>query len=231
VGGLVYRSAFLVGILAALAPAAAKAEFQLSVYGGANTANDSDVTLNTPLVGGTFEVDWYGDSFKRPLYWGARGTWWLTDFNLPHWGVSIDFTHAKVKANVKDPAIGASFETLEMTNGLNTATLNALYRTRLNSRLMLYGGAGAGMSVPHVEVNTVPDQGKTFEYQVTGPALQALIGVDFNIGQGVSVFAEYKANFSWNETQLTGGGTLDTDVLTHQLAVGLSYAFGPPPPL
>lgn len=222
-------SAFLAGIAVGLIPAVASAEFQISGYGGVNIANGSDVTLDTPLVNGTFDVDWFGDSFNLPPYWGARGTWWLNDFNLPHWGVAIDVTHAKVKADLDDAAVGAAFDRLEFTNGLNTATLNALYRTPLNDRFTLYAGAGAGISVPHVEVRTIPDQGRTFEYQLTGPAVQALVGVDMDLVYGFSAFAEYKANFTMNDADLVGGGSLETNVLTHQFAVGLSYSFGAPP--
>jgi lipid A oxidase len=164
-----------------------------------------------------------------PPYWGARGTWWLNDFGHPHWGVGIDYTHAKVKADLDDPVVGGAFRTLEFTNGLNTATLNALYRTPLNNRFSLYAGVGAGVAFPHVEARTKPDQGKTFEYQVTGPTVQGLIGINMNLAYGFSAFAEYKANFSWNDADLVGGGTLETDVLTHQFAVGLSYSFGAPP--
>ena len=223
------NSAFVAVVLAGLLPAAAKAEFQISAYGGANTANNSDVTLDTPLVDGTFDVDWFGDSFNMPPSWGVRGTWWLTDFNLPRWGVAIDFTHAKVKSDFSDPAVGGAFEKLEFTDGLNVATLNALYRAPLNDRFTFYAGAGAGISVPNVEVETIPSQGRTFEYQLTGPAVQALLGVDVDLAYGFSAFAEYKANFSMNEADLVGGGTLETDILTHQFAVGLSYSFGTPP--
>jgi lipid A oxidase len=211
-------------------PIAAHAEFQISAYGGANVANNSDVTLNTPLVSGTYDVDWFGDSFNAPPYWGVRGTWWLTDFNMPSWGVAIDITHSKVKAELDDPAVGGSFSTLEFTDGLNTATLNALYRMPLNDRFTAYAGAGAGVAVPHVEVTTIPDQGQTFEYQLTGPSVQALIGFDMKVAYGFSVFAEYKANLSFNEADLVGGGTIETDVLTHQFAAGVSFAFGVPPP-
>jgi len=216
----------IVGAVVLFASPAARAEFQISAYGGANTANNSDVTLNTPLVNGTFDVDWFGDSFEAPPYWGIRGAWWLDDFNLPRWGVAIDYTHAKVKADLDDPDLHGRFSTLELTNGLNTATLNALYRAPLGHRFTLYGGAGAGVAFPHVEVETVPSQGKTFEYQVTGPTVQGLIGIDVDLAYGFSAFAEYKANFSWNDADLVGGGTLETNVLTHQFAVGLSYRFG-----
>lgn len=218
----------IIGVLVLAAPGAANAEFQMSGYGGANAANNSDVTLHTQLVDDTFDVDWFGDSFNPPPYWGVRGTWWLNDFGHSHWGLAIDYTHAKVKADL-DGSLGNSFSTLEFTNGLNTAALNALYRTPLSDRFTLYAGAGAGVAFPHVEVRTIPDQGKTFEYQVTGPTVQGLIGIDMKLAYGFSAFAEYKANFSWNEADLVGGGTLETNVLTHQVAIGLSYSFGAPP--
>jgi lipid A oxidase len=210
----------------ALAPMAARAEFQISAYGGVNTANNSDVTLNTPLVSGTYDIDWYGDSFHTPPYWGVRGTWWLNDFNLPHWGVALDYTHAKVKA----AHLGTiPFSHLEFTDGLNTAALNALYRMPLTNRFTAYAGVGAGVAFPHVEVRTIPDQGTTWNYQVSGPTVQGLVGINMDIAYGVSVFAEYKANFSWNDADLVGGGTLKTDVLTHQFAAGISISLGAPP--
>jgi lipid A oxidase len=218
--------ALLFGSLLALAPAAAKAEFQLSVYGGANTANNSDVTLNLGALSGTFDVDWFGDSWSRPPYYGVRGTWWLDNFSQPNWGVAVDFTHAKVKADLDDPAVGSRFDRLEFTNGLNSVTLNGLYRRPFNQWFGVYAGAGAGASIPHVEVETIPATQRTFEYQLTGPVVQGLIGANVNLAYGFSLFGEYKASYSWNDADLNGGGSLETDILTHQFAVGLSYTFG-----
>lgn len=219
----------IVGVFILLAPAAAKAEFQLSVYGGVNTANSSDLTIDTPLVNGTFDIDWFGDSFEMPPYWGARGTWWLTDFNMPRWGVAVDLTHAKAKADLDDPVVGASFSHLEFTDGLNTLTLNGLYRAPINNWFGVYAGVGAGVAIPHVEVKTIPYQGTTWEYQASGPDVQGLIGANVNLGHGFSLFGEYKANYSFNDVDLVGGGTLETNVLTHQFAIGVSFAFGGAP--
>lgn len=221
--------AFVLGSLIALAPAAARAEFQISVYGGVNAASDSDVTLDQGALSGTFGVEWFGDSFNLPPYYGVRGTYWLSSFGMPSWGAAIDFTHAKVKADLTDPSVGGTFSTLELTNGLNSATLNALYRAPLNSKLTVYGGAGAGVSFPHVEVETIPSVGKTFEYQITGPVVEALIGIDAALNRRFSVFAEYKASYSWNHADLVGGGTLDADVLAHHFAAGVSVKFGGQP--
>lgn len=221
-----HRLAPVLGCLIVLVPAVAKAEFQLSVFGGANTASDGDVTLDQGALSGTFDVDWFGDSFHMPPYYGVRGTYWLSGFGMPRWGVAIDVTHAKVKADLTDPALSGTFSTLEFTNGLNSATLNALYRAPLNNRFTLYGGAGAGVSFPHVEVETIPSVGKTFEYQVTGPVVEALVGADLALGHGFSVFGEYKASYSWNHADLVGGGSLDADILAHHFAAGVSYTFG-----
>ncbi len=215
----------ITGGLIALTPAVAKAEFQISAYGGANTANASDITVKgSQSVDGTYNIDWFGASFEMPPYWGVRGTWWLTDFNHPNWGVAFDYTHAKVKA----PLDNIPFSHLEFTDGLNLGTLNVLYRMPVTNRFTLYAGAGAGASVPHVEVKTIPPQGTTWNYQLAGPTVQAMIGASVNVVKHVSLFAEYKANYSWNDTDLVGGGTLDTNVLTHQFAVGVTVSFGGP---
>jgi lipid A oxidase len=134
-----------------------------------------------------------------------------------------------VKADRSDPAVGGTFAHLEFTNGLNSVTLNALYRRPLGERLSFYGGAGAGASVPHVEVSTIPATADTFEYQLTGPVVQALIGADVALGHGFSLFGEYKASYSWNDAALDDGGSLATDILAHHFAAGLSFSFGGPP--
>ena len=218
----------IAGLLLVLALAPAKAEFQISVYGGANTANDSEVTLELGALSGSFDVDWFGDSFHRPPYYGVRGTYWLTDFAMPNWGAAVDFTHAKVKADLDDPAVGGAFDRLEFTNGLNFLTLNALYRAPVSERFILYAGAGAGASIPHVEVSTIPPTADTREYQVTGPVIQGLVGSSVDLFHGLALFSEYRASYSWNDADLDGGGSLETDILIHNFALGLSFSFGGP---
>lgn len=221
------RAGFVVALML-IAPGAARAEFQLSVYGGANAANSSDLHIHSPGLTDTFDVDWYGNSFSPPPYWGARGTWWLNDFNMPRLGVAVDFTHAKAKADLDDAEVGAAFSHLEFTNGLNTVTLNGLYRRSINARCGSYLGFGVGAAVPHVEVNTIPSQGETWEYQLDGPAVQGLIGARLEVAHGFSLFGEYKANYAWINADLKGGGNLETNILTNQFAFGISYAFGGP---
>ena len=216
---------WLVAAGLALSPAAAFAEFQISIYGGANTANSSTVEVNKNGIETDYDVDWTGDSFDMPPYWGIRGTYWLDGFNMPNWGVALDYVHAKALADLSNTAVGRDFSTLEFTDGLNLVTLNGIYDHPFTDRISGYVGLGAGASIPHVEVTERNATTRTFEYQLAGPAVQGLVGADVKLGHGFSLFGEYKASYTWNDTDLVGGGTLDTDILVHQFAVGLSYKF------
>jgi lipid A oxidase len=64
------------------------------------------------------------------------------------------------------------------------------------------------------------------EYQVTGVAVEGLVGVEFRIGSHVSLFSDYKLSFSSNDADLNGGATLETDVCTNHFILGVSYRFG-----
>ena len=74
-----------------------------------------------------------------------------------------------------------------------------------------------------VDVDATADE--TFEYQVTGPAVQALIGVDVAITDHISTFLEYTANQSRNDAELAGGGSLETNIVSNQFIIGLTYKF------
>jgi lipid A oxidase len=223
-----------------VAPGVAKAEFLLGIYGGISDTLDSDVDLEAP--GGTDltleDVPFDGDSFENPIYYGVRGTYWLN--GAPSYGVMLDFTHAKAIAdegNMVDvsgtrlgvpvapkEAVGDTFEELQFSHGLNTLTLNGLYRHPL-SWVTPYAGVGVGVSVPHVEVDLVGGS-STEEYQFGGVAAQALAGMEFSLGDRFALFAEYKFSYTPLDVDLDGGGSLETDLFTNQAMLGLSVRFG-----
>ncbi len=71
-------------------------------------------------------------------------------------------------------------------------TLNGLFRLpSIGLRLHPYVGIGAGVALPHSEVQMVKDPGRTYEYQYAGPVGQALIGIEFRVPR-MSYFFEYK---------------------------------------
>jgi lipid A oxidase len=200
----------------------AAADPVLSVYGGFQTAPHSTVSVSD---GTEFVAGWQGKSFALPPYWGVRGTWWLTDLGYDNWGVSLDYSHAKVYAdretlNKKTPG----WTHFEFTDGLNLATANVLYRFKSPERAWTpYLGAGLGANIPHVEV--IRPSGKTWNYQVGGVTGQFMAGLDYKFTDHISGFGEYKLNYSHVDVEIDSGDRLKTNILTHAINIGLSYHF------
>jgi lipid A oxidase len=216
--GVLTTLALVVALIVTVASPKAHAEIQVSAYAGGSLSFDSDVDLNEAGSSTTFnDVSWDAENFKLPPHWGVRGTWWIDAY--PNWGVSIDFTHAKVKAN----PLPSAFQKLEFTDGINIVTANAMYRYPTGTRFTPYGGLGLGMSIPHVEVKTANSD--TFEYQLAGIAAQGVLGVDLMVWNGISVFGEYKLSYTQNDTDLNGSGSLDTNIWTNHVDLGLAYKF------
>jgi lipid A oxidase len=87
-------------------------------------------------------------------------------------------------------------------------------------------GFGVGASVPHVEVRRAGSAIRTLDYQLTGVAVEGLVGLEYRLGPRLSAFGDYKLSYSSNDADLKGGGTLETDIWTNHFVVGLSYTFG-----
>lgn len=200
-----------------------RAEVQIQLYGGLNGNFSSDVTVAKGAVNDTRTVDWEGKPFAMPPYWGARGIFWLGD---GAWGLAVDYTHAKAYSKINfatDPV----YDVLEFTDGNNILTGNIMYRfQRMGYGLRPYLGIGIGVAVPHVEVSldAFPGQ-RTFEYQLTGLALQGVAGLEIPLWDRWSAFVEGKLSYTRIDAHLAGGGSLKTDIWSPHLAVGLSYSF------
>ena len=204
-----------------LVAAPAAAEFELSIYTGWQTAPHSEVSGSDPGGVGDFDftAGWEGNSFEAPPYYGFRGTWWRSDTL----GFGLEFNHAKVYADAESLE-ESGFDRLEFTDGLNLVTVN-VFRRFPNAPLGLkpYVGGGVGVSIPHVDVQSAG--GKTFEYQLTGPAVQWVAGASFPVSERWSVFGEYKGSYSQNKADLASGGTLETNIVTNALNLGVSLNF------
>jgi lipid A oxidase len=134
--------------------------------------------------------------------------------------------HSKAVADLGGAA-GATFDRLEFTDGNNILLFDVMYRFNplMNGKLVPYVGAGIGVTIPHVEVTLVGGGNTTYEYQLTGLAAQVLVGLEYKLNETWSVFAEGRLSYSHINADLTGGGTLETDLWSPQLAIGLSYRF------
>ncbi len=202
------------------------AENQFSFYTGLQTAPHSIVTGSDPAGVGDFDftAGWDGKSFQAPLHYGFRATHWMNE----NWGVSVDFNHTKVYADAETLGAGGTsgFERLEFTDGLNNLTVNAEYRWDKNGRNWRpFVGAGIGVAIPRVEVQTQAGAPITDEYQFGGPSMMLHGGIEYDLNDNWSVFGEYKFTYSQLDVDLTGGGSLQTDIVTNAINIGLSRSF------
>ena len=211
--------------LAALAlivsPAIARAEVELSFYGGVQSAPHSVVTVTgDPLIPDEeFTAGWDGLSFAAPPHYGIRATWWQDS----NYGFGVELNHAKVYADAETRAANG-YDVLEFTDGLNILTVNGFRRWQDGfAGFTPYLGAGIGVSVPHVEVTK--NGSETFGYQLTGPAVAWMAGATYPINDRWSVFGEYKGTYSINSADLDSGGTLESNIITNSINFGVGFNF------
>ena len=207
--------AFCIAIFAA--PTCVLAQVELSFYAGAQSAQVSDVLIRDPLSGPvSSDLVREGQTFGAPLYYGIRATSW----HSPTFGLGLDFAHSRVYAS----SMPADYDVLEMTDGLNTLTVNAYRRWNgVIGTLSPYVGGGIGIAAPRVEVTN--DLSQTSGYQLTGPAATWIAGASMPLNDQWSVFGEYKGTYSVNTADLNSGGTLEADIMTNGLNAGVSFNF------
>ncbi|MCC1494688.1 outer membrane protein [Cognatishimia sp. F0-27] len=212
----------VIAIIAAAGASPAQAEMEVSLYSGWQTAPHSRVDGDYP-GGGSFDalIGWEGRSFDMPPYYGLRGTWWRNETL----GFGIEFTHSKVYAPDDEKTV-LGFSALEFTDGLNILTVNVMRRWPEKwGTATPYIGGGIGIAFPHVDVEYRPGGSKTFEYQLTGPAARIMAGISYPLTERLSVFGEYQFTYSSNSAELDGGGSLNSEIKTNALNIGLSLKF------
>ena len=220
-------------------------DLQLAAYGGPAYTTRSGLRLTQP--GGTDlkigDVAWRGQPFRAPPYYGLRAIYWLPGSSL---GVMGDFTHIKAIAVNRSPVgqsgtrdgmpvpaqepLSATFQRLEFTHGYNLFTINLVRRgSPRKTGLIPYAGVGLGLAYPHVEVQraNAPRGSRTYEYQIAGPAVQVLGGIEWRFGRRLSLFVEYKLSCAAIAGDLVGGGTLKTNLCTHQFLAGPAFHLRP----
>lgn len=203
-------------------------EVEIAVFGGANWAAHSDITISKGGATDTAFISWDGKSFVMPPYWGTRATYWLE--SGASWGFSLDYAHTKIYGDLTDSEIVGKYTVLEFSDGLNSVTLNGLYRYPFeNSDLEIYGGVGIGIVVPHVEIISTGlaniGATTTFEYQVAGTTAQIFAGLSYQLADNWKIFGEARLGYAMIDASLAGGGSFKTNVPVSQLSVGLSYTF------
>jgi lipid A oxidase len=244
---------------------AARGETMVAGYFGAPYTYASDIQIVNPAAKTDLTVrhaGWDAKPFKSPIYYGLRVARWGATNRT---GAMLDFTHSKTITRPEEelelkglidgappPAkakIGELFKHMEFSHGHNMVTLNGLLRlASLTPNLSPYVGAGAGVALPHSEIQMTNEEKRTYEYQYAGPVGQALAGLEIRLGS-TSLFVEYKFSFAkylvplsrldgttlvadlWRQYQLWAagapppGGTLETNLASHQLIGGVGHRF------
>ena len=80
-----------------------------------------------------------------------------------------------------------------------------------------------GAAIPHVESNV----GGTFheEYQLHGPGVQALAGMNIGLNRHWGLMFEYKFTYANLGSLDIPGGSIEVTPLTHHLVTGLTFSF------
>jgi lipid A oxidase len=222
------------------------AEFVVSLFSGVTSAENNDLRLT--LSGGTDltfrDVSYKTHDWESPIYYGGRVAYFRA--NDAHWGVSLEFFHAKMYLNTEDTVrvtgtrasapvnaperVGDTITDFNISHGLNFLTANAMYRWFLADReqnflgrFQPYLGAGIGAAIPHVEstIGAVHFE----QYQFRGPACQAMAGLNFDLAKHLGLFAEYKFTYADLDRLSIPNGSISLTPLTQHLATGISVRF------
>ncbi len=242
--GLV-RTCLLLFLLAGLASPAA-AEVKISIFTGVALSQDSDLRLQQS--GGTdltfHDVSFEGRDFEEPPYYGARALWFPSEDS--HWGFGAEFFHMKMYAETDatvrvtgrrngagvhgNERIDNTIEAFSLSHGLNYALADIVFRWKPGQRgenflghLEPYVGVGLGAVIPHVESSV---GGRVHEgYQLHGPGVQGLAGVNISLTSHVALMFEYKFTHAHLGSLEIPGGSIEVTPLNHHLVTGLTVSF------
>ena len=217
-----------------------------SFFTGFAFTEDNDLRLRQ--AGGTdltfHNVSYKGKDFESPIYYGGRLAYFLS--RQSHWGFGAEFFHMKMYAQTDDRVhvtghrdgisindderIGDTIESFSLSHGLNYALGDIVYRWLPGRRgqdflghLEPYAGLGLGLTIPHVESSVNGNFHE--EYQVHGPGVQALAGVNVLLTRHIGLMFEYKFTYSNLDSLDIPGGSIEVTPLTHHLVTGLTFSF------
>ena len=224
----------------------AEAEVELSIFTGVALTQDNDLRLQQN--GGTdltfHDVSYEGRDFDVPPYYGARLLWFPS--GASHWGFGAEFFHMKMYAEPdstvhvtgrrngvgvnNNERIDETIQSFSLSHGLNYALGDIVYRWQPGHRgedflghLEPYVGVGLGVAIPHVESNV---DGKFHEeYQLHGPGVEGLAGMNIALTHHIGLMFEYKFTYANLDSLDIPGGSIEVTPLTHHLVTGLTFSF------
>ena len=240
------RNALILAGLVSCLPSSARADWVASGFLGHAWTRSSTVALTLLDRQTAIEiagVEYRGESFESPQYYGYRVTW-IPDTR--RWiGIEGEVIHAKVfaqagrvvriRGTLRGAAVDASFplsssvQRLAMSHGLNFIFANVAMRREFGSvdsrgirRYVAVVRAGAGPTIAHAE-STV-DHVNRDQYESGGLGAQAAGGFEVMVWRGLGVLGEYK--FTWATPQIdVAGGEATVPARSQHFVGGLTYRF------
>ncbi len=237
---------FLALLLLLPLPSLARAEVKLSIFTGVALSQDSDLRLQQG--GGTdltfHDVSFEGRDFDDPPYYGARALWFPS--GTSHWGFGLEFFHMKMYADTDATVqvtgrrngvgidgrerIDQTIDSFSLSHGLNYALADIVYRWQPGQRgedflghLEPYLGVGLGAAIPHVESSVNGNFHE--EYQVHGPGVEGLAGMNILLTQHIGLMFEYKFTYANLDSLDIPGGSIEVTPLNHHFVTGLTFSF------
>lgn len=204
---------FVAVCLSAVGVAPAQADWVVGGYLGAGHTMSGGLSIAQPAADTnvTFaSIDYHGESFTLPVYYGYRITYFLP--RASSLGVELEFIHLKVYARTEgitratgrslgipvdqDVPVRDILESFSISHGLNLALVNLVARHALTGRagsegrLAVVGRMGLGPTIPHAEsrIGGVAREG----YEIGALGLHLAGGLEARLARGLAAMAEYK---------------------------------------
>jgi Opacity protein and related surface antigens len=239
------------------APAAPPAEgekprrqfWNLSLFTGGSATRSSDVRLlqHATHTDATFHgVNWAGKPFSGSVYYGYRvGTFFK---NTPRVGMELEFLHAKAYAKVQEnrritgtwhgqpvdetAPMDSRVQEFRITNGINTISLNLLYRVPVytspsfpDGRIQPYALMGLSYYLLYA-INTVDgEDNQPRGYRNSDFGYNLGLGVRYAITPRVSLFVEGRYTEGDARVNIARGGEGFTSLRTLHSIGGITYGF------
>ena len=222
------------------------------LYTGVGVTADSDLRIRQPGVGTDLlfeQVSWEHKSLSTQWtrdsipYVGVRGGFF---FREPRWlSLSVEVLHFKIFAEeeksvrVRGTDEGMPVDTVapmeqfvqlyQVTNGVNMILGNVEAHRRFartvgfpDGRADLYGGLGAGVTIPFTR--SVIDGQARGQYEWGRLATQVLGGLSWHMWPRWDLSLEYKFTTTTVDGEVAGGDSRSR-LHTHHLAFGVGYHF------
>lgn len=225
----------------------------IAFYTGRTSAASSDLHLIQPQLGTDVtyhDVDYEGKPQTGSPYYGFKAGYYFP--KAPRVGLELEFNHAKMYARVGESKLltgtwqGQAVNGVErmadkvseyrITNGINSFTLNLLYRVPISvsdkypdGRFQPYVGGGPQYTVLY-SINTVAGLEAKEKYHPNGWGYQLLGGVRYLIHPHLGAFVEGKYQHGdavslIADQDANDGGRGVTDIRIAHFAGGLFYQF------